>query len=430
MWTEVNPPNLAGFLVIAVSFMSRIQREREVGKIPQRMEPSVNSELGLLKRVVLWGEPGCEAILGQLLPEEKSLFFKRYDVPEARREFARMAELISENGAEIVRMKDIFVATLEDYGSKRLPNSLSALTSQIIERGEKFYEKYGVGDPSVLRLVERMLGEDAEQYGERGAIRLNWTLSLSKKVPMANIFYTRDQSNVLGGKIVMSRMARSIRKPEVGIYRKAYEALGYGRELVILKSGVFEGGDAIIFDEVCFIGVGVRTSRKAVKEIYKQIGGDLEKRGINQIAAVVNPEHVRLRREDPNKAMDVMHLDTFWTPIDEKTVLACTDEVGKRHVEVVERKGGKVILRNIGSFADFLRTRGYRVLDVTKEEQINYATNLLNLGNNKIVVPLSENSRVIAEIEKNGTKVIAAEIKELVGGYGAVHCMTAALVRE
>ena len=50
------------------------------------IQPQILDEVAPLQEALVWGEPGCEALLGQLLPKSKSLFFSYYEVTEARQE--------------------------------------------------------------------------------------------------------------------------------------------------------------------------------------------------------------------------------------------------------------------------------------------------------------------------------------------------------
>jgi arginine deiminase len=61
----------------------------------------VFNEIDPLKEVLVWGEPGPEALLAQLLPKSKSLFLTYYEVPEARAEFRRMQALIEAQGVQV-----------------------------------------------------------------------------------------------------------------------------------------------------------------------------------------------------------------------------------------------------------------------------------------------------------------------------------------
>lgn len=56
--------------------------------------------------------------------------------------------------------------------------------------------------------------------------------------------------------------------------------------------------------------------------------------------------------------------------------------------------------------------------------------NLLNLGNQTLLLALSVNKRVNEELEKHGFRVLSAELNKLVNGYGAVHCLTASVRRD
>ena len=66
------------------------------------MKPVIYDETNRLEEVLVWGEPGIEALLGQLLPKSKSLFFSYYKVLEARREFRRfvLEQLRAATGTE------------------------------------------------------------------------------------------------------------------------------------------------------------------------------------------------------------------------------------------------------------------------------------------------------------------------------------------
>ena len=400
----------------------------------------VFNETDPLKDLVIWGEPGCETILGQLLPEDESLFCKKFDVLEGRSEFKNMQKLLENSGINVIRMKDVIAEN--PIIDPNMPNTISELSELIKRRGRDFYEfykdhpDYGVnkekgeykGDLRILDYVDQILAEDVLKYhGEEKAIALNWTLCISEDRPMANIMYARDQSNALGDKIIMSRMKREIRQPEVKLFRRGYQLLGYEDKLVDVDGGNFEGGDAFMFGNNCLVGCDVRTNQEGIKRIYKGIKSLLESRGMKLYSVAYDGEERK-----PGEEMDAMHLDTYMMPLNEDKVLACGEEVDKRRVELVSFNKGDISFKNIGSLRDFLKLIEVEVIDISKEEQMGYSTNFLHLGNNTVVVPLDdeEHRNVNTIMRKLGLDVKVANIKELVGGYGAVHCMTAALLRE
>lgn len=405
-------------------------------------------EVKPLKEVLVWGEPGCETLLGQLLPKSRSLFFSYYEIPQARQEFQRMQEMLRGAGAQIVRVKDAYAEMLTAQDFAGLPTSLAGIEKRLLEKADLFYETYLEERKADLQAdgltltpaqvfeqvrndIHQVLEQDANAYGEAAAIRLNHVLSLSRELPISNLFYGRDQSNAIGERIVLSAMRWEIRKPEVEIYAQALRAMGYGDILVQVERGTFEGGDAILFGDTCYIGVGARTSLEAVGDLYGKMGGELEERGI-RMAAIVNHRHAEETPHSANPAdehMRVMHLDMFWSPLDENSVLAYGGEIDERRVLEIVPGNGAPAYRDSGSFREYLLARNLEIIEISEQEQHNFAANLVNLGNHNILVPLSSNYRVLAELKGRGYSILEAEIRKLVGGYGAVHCLTAPVRR-
>jgi arginine deiminase len=413
------------------------------------IQPQILDEVAPLQEALVWGEPGCEALLGQLLPKSKSLFFSYYEVTEARREFRNMQALIEKEGIRIIRAKDAVAKLLEKRNFPNLPSSIRELQNRLLQRANEYYENYrhkkmeelakeGVQiqfDAIYLEVqkdISEVLEEDVEAYGESAAIRLNYLLSLSHELPLANIFYGRDQSQALANRIVLSVLKWDIRKPEVNVYKEALSALGYSEELIELERGTIEGGDLALFDGVCYIGVGARTTFSAVKNLCRKIGPLLEKHGL-QVVAVINKRHAEESAAfaaPTDEHMHIMHLDMFWIPLDRSLVMAYGEEVDQRQVIRISSNRGQIITEELGGFRNFMQEKGIEVLEVTKTEQEDFATNLLNLGNKTVIMALSKNKRVIAELEKRGYRVLSAELNKLVGGYGAIHCLTAPLKRD
>lgn len=408
----------------------------------------VFSEIAPLKEVLVWGEPGIEALLGQLLPKSKSLFFSYYEVSRAREEFRRLQNLIENEGVTVVRAKDAAARLLESHLFPSHPESIKELKSQLQQRADQHYQTYkqvksaelaqagieiSFADiyQQVKKDIDQILEEDIETFGETATIRINYVLSLAMKLPLANIFYGRDQSQTLANKIILSELKWDIRKPEVGVYKEALIELGYHNSLVEIASGALEGGDMAILDDTCYIGVGARTDLSAVKELCEKLGKTLEENRI-QLVAVINQQHVEeaARFEAPNEDhMSVMHLDMFWIPLRNNLVMANNEEMDRRIVMRLSLKDGRVVTEDLGSFKGFLLGKGIEIMEVTQQEQRNFATNLLNLGNDTVIVALSKNERVNNELRQRGFRVMSAELNKLVNGYGATHCLTAPIKR-
>ncbi len=409
----------------------------------------VLNETDPLKVLMLWGEPGCEALLGQLLPKPKSLFLSYYEVPQARQEFRRMQALIESEGVQVVRAKDAFVESLGKHPIPDLPANLGELEARLLQKADEYFETYHQAKVGELMVdgagtiveevyfevksdMRRVLQEDAERYGEAAAIKFNYLLCLAQALPVSNIFYSRDQSSALGERILLSSLRWSIRKPEVQMYRRALLELGYDHALTDGHDGTIEGGDIILFGDTCYIGVGARTSLSAAKSVCRKLGPDLASRGI-QLVAVVNERHEResvYLSAPTEEHMRIMHLDMFWIPLGPGLAMAYSPEVDSRRALRLALNGEEVISEDLGGFRGFLAGKGIQLIEVTAREQGDYATNLLNLGNRRLIVSLSRNERITAELERRGYRVLQAELNKLVGGYGAIHCLSAPLYRQ
>lgn len=412
------------------------------------MQPQVFDETHPLEEVLVWGEPGIEALLGQLLPKKKSLFFSYYEVLEARKEFKFLQSLVEKENIKFTRAKDAMAARLKKQEIPNEPKSIKELEELLLSRAGEYYETYRdqkVEDFSHERIhgnideiyfqvkedIRKILHYDLEAYGEISTIRLNYLLSLAHKLPLANIFYGRDQSQALTRKLVLSTVKWEIRKPEVEIFKEALLELGYQDSLVSIDRGTFEGGDIVMFGDTCFMGIGARTSMSAVRNLTKKIGPLLEKEKV-QVIGVVNQQHeddADIYVVPTDEHMKLMHLDMFWIPLDPHLVLAYGDELDRRKIVRISFTEGGFVTEELGSFRQFHANKAIEVIEVSKQEQENFATNLLNLGNKTVIVALSTNTRVIKELENRGFRVLSAELNKLVSGYGATHCLTAPIRR-
>ncbi|MBL8063752.1 MAG: hypothetical protein JNK32_12065 [Anaerolineales bacterium] len=412
------------------------------------MKPNLFDETHRLEEVLVWGEPGIEALLGQLLPKSKSLFFSYYDVQEARQEFRHMQELIEAEGILFTRAKDALAKALSKTEVSDAPKTAAEIEQALLRRASEYYETYrerkiadfsheGIhGDIDEVYLqvqqeIKKVLQEDVNAYGETGAVRLNHLLSLSYELPLANIFYGRDQSQALTDRIALSALKWEIRKPEVQVFKQALIELGYSNGFIELDHGTLEGGDVAVLGDTCYIGVGARTSLSAVKNLSKKIGVHLERQGI-QIVAAVNKRHVEeasLYGAPTDEHMHLMHLDMFWIPLAPDLVMAYGHELDQREVIRISRNMDIPVIEELGSFREFLSGKNIDIIEVDEKEQANFATNLLNLGNKTVIMALSTNTRVIQELERRGFRVLSAELNKLVNGYGAIHCLTAPVRR-
>lgn len=401
----------------------REKQAEEVGAL------GVAEETSKLHEVLMWGEPGSEAVLGQLLPSSVSCFETQFNVPDARKEFNDAKTILENEGIGVVQVKDLLAEMINEH--KIEPSGdLKSLEDQIRERALIYAERYagqGISDvEEVLSWLDDILTSDAEKYSERAAIVMNEVLSLKSELPLSNVLYARDQSNLLGRTFVWSSMRHQIRQPEVHLFRTVLNNSGIldskGLVQVAVNSdGRFEGGDGIVNAGITYIGAGGRSNMEGVVQAAEPI---LAKGG--RVMAVVD----EARAHGTDDEMDAMHLDTFWMPVSTNQVVACEEEIARRTiVEITGNPLTSLKLEPKGSFMAHLESRGVELIPLTKQEQLRYAPNFLNLGNQTVVLSLADGNGLTSELTKRGFRVLNANLQTITKGYGGLHCMTAAIKR-
>lgn len=422
---------------------------RRTERVNKSVEMGVFEETAPLRNVMMWGKPGTEAVLGQLLPRRISCFESNFRVLEARSEFSTAVDILQGQGVEILFVKDLLAQKIKEQGIKPT-KSMGQLHEELQERGEYFYEKYKdeIAEEckkkneqplglQVLDWIGPILREDKERYGEEVATVMNQMLSLDERdglqgderlLPLANAIYARDQSNLLGKTWIWSNMHYPIRRAEVALYKSVLEYHHIIPDDInvvqIQGKGKFEGGDGIAYNGVFYIGCGGRTNMRGIMQAAPTLLSQPDAR------LIIAYDGARTRHEKGE--MDAMHLDTYWMPFAKDKVVACPEETSsRRYAEVThDGKGGYQVDLNLSQkFNDYLSDQSLEIFDLSKEEQLHYAPNFLNLGNQKVVLSLIEGNELKRKLEDVGYTVYSPNLEQITKGYGGLHCMTAAIKR-
>lgn len=375
--------------------------------------------------MAVWGLPGPEVILGQFYPPEVSLFPDNFDPLQVRIEYERFLRILRSFPLEVEIIQDRLVETVEGFEFPHAPKTLKDLIHKIEDKGLRIHHETGRGYLNNLDLVEAFLQDDLQRLGERKAIILNYLLSLHREVPLANTFFGRDQSNVLGDKIFFSRMRWPIRQREVGLYRTAYK--GFPQFQLGGENVFLEGGDGIMFDGMCLIGAGGRTSLEAIIQITPTL---LRCEGIKSVFAIVHPDLDTKKMTISGPEMSAMHLDTYFMPLRSNLVVCCLEEASKRDVfQVINTESGQIILVPQGKFSDFIQRQEWKVIDVPIAEQRQHGTNFLVVNDKIIIASLPENKITLQTIKSHGVFIYQGNIRSITNCGGGVHCLTASLKR-
>lgn len=205
-------------------------------------------------------------------------------------------------------------------------------------------------------------------------------ISSSKQV------YTKDVAFVVENVLFISKMSLKERKEEIEVIKKL--ALEEKLDYYIMQNNI-EGGDVAVGDKVIFVGVSSRTNLQAIEELKKI----LVLKGIKKEVIPINFDN------------SMLHLDCVFSLIGKESALVSPYVYDK---EVVKK-----YIKNI--------------IEVTKEEADNFATNIVYLGNQKLV---TSNISIGNKLKELGYDVKTLDYSEIVKGEGSVDCCTLALLRE
>lgn len=198
--------------------------------------------------------------------------------------------------------------------------------------------------------------------------------------------YIKDIGFVIENVLFISNMSLKERKVEIEPIKKL--ALEEKLDYYIMQNNI-EGGDVVVGDNVIFVGLSSRTNLHSIEELKKV----LIFKGIKKEVISINFDN------------SMLHLDCVFSLIGKESALVSPYVYDK---EVIEK-----YIKNI--------------IDVTKEEADNFATNIVYLGDKKLV---TSNISIGNKLKKLGYYVKILDYTEIVKGEGSVDCSTLDLLRE
>jgi N-dimethylarginine dimethylaminohydrolase len=153
---------------------------------------------------------------------------------------------------------------------------------------------------------------------------------------------------------------------------------------------VFEGGDFIFINRnEAFVGVGDRTNEEGLRALNNRLP-----------SMTLYPVHL---------PEGFLHLDVVLNLISPNIALAYLPAVSDES-------------------RSFLESKRFEIIDVYEEEQETMATNVLAIGDNKIL-SASCNKITNEKIRNKGFDVIEFDLSEIVKGGGGIRCMTLPVLR-
>ncbi len=377
---------------------------------------------------ILMYTPGEELFDGIIHPAA-GLYDDYFDVDMAAEEHLGYIEKLRANDIEVLRVQDILqevdkdkLIALADGCLKYDGTALKSITPDSLEN----YRQKVLHKMSKKDLIRCIINHPTVILSETG---INTGLvAVYQHESLMNMYFLRDQSITTPKGHIMCKMNSQQRTPEVDIVEACYKHMG--EEPVYRISGEnsrLEGGDYIPMGTFAFLGQGLRTNQGAIDEM-------LENDVIGHDTLVV----VRERWKDQYQ----MHLDTYFNVIDKDLATLCFNrydaedesDINFLTIDMYARQPGTKAYHTVDayagmSFKKFLAEKGIKVIRISKEDADHYANNFLAIDARHIMSVAHQSDALAAEYEKNGVTVEWIELENLIGGYGASHCMTQVLQR-
>ncbi|MEM3670834.1 MAG: arginine deiminase family protein [Thermoprotei archaeon] len=423
-------------------------------------------------REVVVHRPGIEMFFGTLEPFS-FLYDRFFSMDEALFEHRSLEHTLHKMGADVHRLKRLFIQAVTHNSELRASAARVAIRlvrylGSASSRGPAYLnEIISEADPETLFniLLLSPVIEARGRMSEADQRRIVYPF-VTLEVPLANMYFLRDQQATTDTGIVYGRMAKPQRRREVVVTKMTFEGRGNPTCWSMRAPATFEGGDFMAAGEFALVGIGDRTNREAVQQLLRH------GLSFDEVVVVDRPRHPLLGGSgyDP---MLYMHLDTYLNMAGEGIAVGCGDLLDNTGVEVYVREGKNRYRKNHQlsnrSLTEYLRAKDFHVIRLSTFEQLAFASNFLTMDDRKILaVDVERNSKSVLtkierlktsdqakfgvlcqhalseyeklrsardlfprkrEVEEWGIDVVPLDLDSLTGGYGAARCMTATLRR-
>ncbi|MBM7649104.1 N-dimethylarginine dimethylaminohydrolase [Bacillus ectoiniformans] len=211
-------------------------------------------------------------------------------------------------------------------------------------------------------------------------------ITLPAKPELPEQVFTRDIGFTLGDTIFVAEMASNIRQGEEVVLKKWLEEkqIPYHN----ITDDFIEGGDVIIDRSTIYVGVSDRTNEESIKKLRTLL-----------------PEFEIFPVPFDGS---YLHLDCVFNILSPDEALIFPKALNQKEIEWLSNR--------------------YQLIEVTEEEQFTMGTNVLSIGDKK-VISLPMNKKVNEEMRSRGYEVIEVDISEIIKSGGSFRCCTLPILR-
>ena len=404
------------------------------------MKPGINnySEIGKLNKVLLH-RLGNE--IEGLVPDnfERLLFDDIPYLKIAQQEHDRFAELLRENGVEVIYYADETAKALStDEIRKAFVDDFVADSGIYSEEAQEAVRDYLLSMPS-KKLVEKVIAgikKDEVAVKNKGSLASYIASGYPYYTdPMPNLYFTRDPGACVGNGLNVHHMSTVARRREALLLRYMYR---YNKDFAPEGTRLWydydqeysiEGGDVLVLSkDIVAIGLSQRTTAGGIERFAENI---LKESSFQKILVFDIP-----------KSRAFMHLDTVFTMVDYDKYTIHPEIVGPLQIYEITLSGdGKAHFESIqGELEDILSSElklpavelircGGDDPMAAQREQWNDGSNTLAIAP-ATVITYERNYVTNDLLEKKGIKVITMPSSELSRGRGGPRCMSCPVNRD
>lgn len=403
------------------------------------MKPGINnySEIGRLNKVLLH-RIGDE--IEGLVPDnfERLLFDDIPYLKVAQQEHDRFADLLRENGAEVVYYVDETVKALSSRDVrenfiKEFVKASDIYSDAVKEALEAYLSSMNVKD-MVLKVISGVKKSelDVESNSLADYISSGYPYYTD---PMPNLYFTRDPGACVGSGISIHHMSTQARRREAILlsymfkYNREFSPEGTDLWYDYADAYSIEGGDILVLShDIVAIGLSQRTTVAGIEEFARNI---LNSSSFKKILVFDIP-----------KCRAFMHLDTVFTMVDfDKFTIhpeiegplqlfeITLDKEGNAHFSSIQDELENILKTELGLPAVDLIRCGGNDPQAAQREQWNDGSNTLAIAPG-IVVTYERNYVTNDLLDKKGIKVLTIPSSELSRGRGGPRCMSCPVNRD
>lgn len=396
------------------------------------------SEIGKLNKVLLH-KPGFE--LEALTPStmERLLFDDIPYLKVAREEHDRFAEILRENGVEVVYYVE---ETAKALATPQLQQQLvedfldlSLITSEGMRHELISYLTSMDPETMVAKMIAGIKKNEVPVEGVHSLIDLIHDDYPYISDPMPNLYFTRDPGACVGNGINIHHMHTQERRRESLLlkymfkYNRDFAAVDNMQWYDVEDDYSIEGGDVLVLSkDMVAIGLSQRTTIAGIECFAKKL--------------LSNSTFKKVLVFDIPKSRAFMHLDTVFTMVDYDKFTIHPEIEGPLGVyEITMGANGKLAfnamkdeLQNILAMelglpaVELIRCGGGELL-AAQREQWNDGSNTLCIAPGTVIT--YERNYVSNELlDKKGIKVLTMPSAELSRGRGGPRCMSCPVNRE